>query len=68
MDPLSAPRWLWVVLVAAIVIAHALVIGRVTSHITLPIASAATVVVLILLMHSTFIGIIHTLLRRWRTR
>jgi ubiquinone/menaquinone biosynthesis C-methylase UbiE len=68
MDPLPAPRWLWVVLVAAIVIAHALVIGRVTSHITLPIASAATVVVLILLMHSTFIGIIHTLLRRWRTR
>jgi ubiquinone/menaquinone biosynthesis C-methylase UbiE len=68
LDPLPAPRWLWALLVPAVVIAHALIIGGASSRVTFPIASGAAIIILILLMHSGLLGIIHSLLRRRRAR
>lgn len=67
ITPLPAPLWLWAILAAAIVIAHVVVIGGVSSRITLPIAFTVAIVALIVLMHSTFLGILHSLLRRRKT-
>ena len=65
MQPLPAPRWLWALLVAAVLLtAHAAVIGGASSRVTLPIASGAGTIVLILLIHSGLLGIVHSLLRR----
>jgi SAM-dependent methyltransferase len=64
LDRLPLPRWIWVPLIVAVLLAHGIVIRAASSRLTLSVVAMTGVVVLFAVMHSGFVGVIHTLLRR----
>lgn len=68
LDPLPAPHWAVPVLGIVVVAAHAIVLGGALSQLALSVIAVAGVAGLLILMHSGFAGLVHTLLRRRRRR
>jgi ubiquinone/menaquinone biosynthesis C-methylase UbiE len=64
LDPLPAPRWIWALLIIAVLIAHGIMIRGASSRVTLSVVAMTGLVALFAVMHSGFVGVIHTLLRR----
>jgi ubiquinone/menaquinone biosynthesis C-methylase UbiE len=66
LEPLPAPRWVWPVLAIAVVAAHGIILRGASSRLALPALAVAAVAALLIMMHSGFAGVVHTLLRRRR--
>jgi ubiquinone/menaquinone biosynthesis C-methylase UbiE len=67
-DPLPAPRWPLVgLLVVALLVAHGILIGGISSRLTLPVVVIASWAAIVVVMHTAGMGA-HTLLRRRKGR
>lgn len=64
LDPVPAPRWIWGAVVVAVLLAHGIIFRGVSSRLTLSVVAMTGLVALLVVMHSGFLGVIHTLLRR----
>jgi ubiquinone/menaquinone biosynthesis C-methylase UbiE len=67
LDPLPAPRWILLVLGVALIAGHAIILRGASSRLAMSAVAVAAVAGLVIMMHSGFAGVVHTLLRR-RTR
>ena len=66
LDPLPAPRWIWAALIVFVLVVHGISFRGALSGLALSILTMTGLVILLAVMHSGFLGVIHTLLRRRR--
>ena len=64
LPSLPTPHWVWAAVIVCALLAHGIIIRGAFSRLTVSVLTMTGLVVLFAAMHSGFLGVIHSLLRR----